>query len=87
VYTDDGWLWRCLPDNGNSAIPTGIITAGFNKEIRNEKENEDGKDSIEMMPDEELLVLQGKVNRQLSKRGYVTIVSCQQNGSSGDGDK
>ena len=72
---------------GIIAIPTGIITAGFNKEIRNEKGNEDEKDSIEMMPDEELLVLQGKVNRQLSKRGYVTIVSCQQNGSSGDGDK
>ena len=56
---------------GIIAIPTGIIAAGFNQVIS----NENGKDSIEAMPDEELLVLQGKVNKQLSKRGYVSIVS------------
>ena len=56
---------------GIIAIPTGIIAAGFNKVISYENEN----DSIETMTDEDLLVLQGKVNKQLSKRGYVSIVS------------
>ena len=60
---------------GIIAIPTGIIAAGFNQVIS----NENGKDSIEAMPDEELLVLQGKVNKQLSKRGYVSIVSKTEN--------
>ncbi len=56
---------------GIIAIPTGIIAAGFNKVIS----YENGNDSIETMTDEDLLVLQGKVNKQLSKRGYVSIVS------------
>lgn len=56
---------------GIIAIPTGIIAAGFNKVIS----YGNGNDSIETMTDEDLLVLQGKVNKQLSKRGYVSVVS------------
>ena len=56
---------------GIIAIPTGIIAAGFTQVISNES----GKDSIEAMTDEELLILQGKLNKQLSKRGYVTVIS------------
>lgn len=56
---------------GIIAIPTGIIAAGFNQVINSKH----GKDSIEGMNDEDLLVLQGKLNKQLAKRGYVSIVS------------
>ncbi len=55
---------------GIIAIPTGIIAAGFNKVINKESD----KDNVERMSDEDLLVLQGKVNKQLSERGYTIII-------------
>lgn len=56
---------------GIIAIPTGIIAAGFNQVINKEQD----KDNIEAMADEDLLVLQGKLNKQLSERGYTPIIS------------
>ena len=56
---------------GIIAIPTGIIAAGFNQVINKDED----KDSIETMSDDDLLILQGKINRQLSRRGYVSIIS------------
>ena len=56
---------------GIIAIPTGIIAAGFNQVINKEQE----KDNIEAMADDDLLVLQGKLNKQLSERGYTPIIS------------
>ncbi len=56
---------------GIIAIPTGIIAAGFNQIISKEQD----KDSIEAMTDDDLLVLQGKLNKQLSKRGYISVIS------------
>lgn len=54
---------------GIIAIPTGIIASGFNQIINGEKEN-----NMEDMNDDELLILQGKLNKQLSKRGYTVII-------------
>ncbi len=56
---------------GIIAIPTGIIAAGFNQVINKAHD----KDSIEAMTDDDLLVLQGKLNKQLSERGYTPIIS------------
>jgi len=56
---------------GIIAIPTGIIAAGFNQVINKEHD----KDSMETMTDDDLLVLQGKLNKQLSERGYTHIIS------------
>ncbi len=56
---------------GIIAIPTGIIAAGFNQVINKDED----KDSVETMSDDDLLILQGKINRQLSRRGYVSIIS------------
>ena len=56
---------------GIIAIPTGIIAAGFNQVINKEQD----KDNIEAMADDDLLVLQGKLNKQLSERGYTPIIS------------
>ena len=68
---------------GIIAIPTGIIAAGFNQVIN----KEDDKDDIEMMSDDELLVLQGKVSRQLSERGYTSIVSMEEHSVTGSRKK
>ena len=65
---------------GIIAIPTGIIAAGFNQVINKE-------DDIEMMSDDELLVLQGKVSRQLSERGYTSIVSMEDHSVTGSKKK
>ena len=66
---------------GIIAIPTGIIAAGFNHVI-DKKAEEDGEDPTETMLDQmsenELLALQGKVNRKLSGQGYVTVVSVKE---------
>lgn len=56
---------------GIIAIPTGIIAAGFNQVI-NKKQD---KDRIEAMTDDDLLILQGKLNKQLSERGYIPIIN------------
>ena len=56
---------------GIIAIPTGIIAAGFNQVINKEQD----KDSIEAMSDDDLLVLQGKLSKLLSERGYTPIIS------------
>ena len=60
---------------GIIAIPTGIIAAGFNQAISKEE-----KDSIEDMTDDQLLALQGKVNRKLSEHGYLSVVSMKGKG-------
>lgn len=54
---------------GIIAIPTGIIAAGFTQAIR-----KDEKDVIDEMSDDQLLLLQGKVNKKLSERGYYPLV-------------
>lgn len=56
---------------GIIAIPTGIIAAGFNQVINKEQD----KDNVEAMTDDDLLVLQGKLNKQLTERGYTPIIS------------
>ena len=56
---------------GIIAIPTGIIAAGFNQVINKEQD----KDSVEVMTDDDLLILQGKLNKQLLERGYTPIIS------------
>lgn len=61
---------------GIIAIPTGIIAAGFSKVINRENE----RNLLEDMSDEELLALQGKVTRQLSRRGYTPIISREPDG-------
>ena len=55
---------------GIIAIPTGIIAAGFTQAISAHE-----TDDIDTMSDEELLVLQAKVNRKLAEHGYLTTVS------------
>ena len=56
---------------GIIAIPTGIIAAGFSQAISKEHK----KETVDKLTDEELLALQGKIGRQLSKRGYVSVIS------------
>ena len=58
---------------GIIAIPTGIIAAGFSQAIKSEE-----KDQIDTMSDEELLLLQAKVNRRLSEHGYLITVGNKQ---------
>lgn len=63
---------------GIIAIPTGIIAAGFNHAIdkRTEEEPENLPETVlDEMSEDELLVLQGKVNRKLSEHGYISVVS------------
>ncbi|MBQ8160470.1 MAG: ion transporter [Clostridia bacterium] len=60
---------------GIIAIPTGIIAAGFSQVItevdhHTEHQSDHHAPDIESMSDEDLLVLQGKVNKQLYERGY-----------------
>ena len=55
---------------GIIAIPTGIIAAGFSQAISKEE-----KDDIDEMTDDELLILQGKVGKKLSERGYLSVVA------------
>ena len=67
---------------GIIAIPTGIIAAGFTQAIRSEE-----KDSLDTLSDEELIVLQARINRQLSERGYLmTVCRSDENGPSGESD-
>ena len=60
---------------GILAIPTGIIAAGFNRSVSQEKEEEairesHEKDAIENMNHEELLLLQARIVKKLSDDGF-----------------
>ncbi len=61
---------------GIIAIPTGIIAAGFAEAVREEHPSDEI--NPEKMEDDDLLILQGKINKALAGRGYVITVSGRQ---------
>lgn len=58
---------------GIIAIPTGIIAAGFSQAISKEEKND-----IDVMSDDKLLAMQGKISKELSKRGFFSIISAEE---------
>ena len=65
---------------GIIAIPTGIIAAGFDHAIDNQGEDRENKKRIAVseMEEEELLVLQAQVSKELNKYGYRTTITSGQ---------
>ena len=66
---------------GIIAIPTGIIAAGFNHVIDNKHEIREDKQLPELdhLEEEDLLVLQAKLAKELGNYGYSVTISNEQN--------
>ena len=61
---------------GIIAIPTGIIAAGFSHAIGHTDLRVMSPADVSKLDEDELLVLQAEVAKELGQYGYVTTVSC-----------
>ncbi len=71
---------------GIIAIPTGIIAAGFNHAIGHQEVIEEMEallPPVEGLNEQELLLLEAEVSKQLSRYGYVTTITAGKNAEPG----
>ncbi len=67
---------------GIIAIPTGIIAAGFNQAINKDQENNEADIktlSFENLSEEELLLAQVKLSKELKQHGYISTITNEHN--------